>query len=311
MIIFQTLQDIHVPHPCSVSIGTFDGVHLGHMAVLEVMMDNAKKYGYKTLVYTFTNNPASFFSGRSRLIMDEKEKIALFESLGIDYLAILPFDRQQVDLSADAFVEEILVRRIHAKYISVGHDFRFGHGASSHAHDLKEMGKRYGFDVHIMEPVLHHGKRISSTDIRELLSRGEMEEVAKMLGRHYFMEHRVTSGMAIGRKMGIPTINFLVNPELVLKKGVYFTTCEWKGRVIPSITNVGFKPTVSEEHQPVVETHLLDFDDSLYGERVKVNFWKWHREERKFESLEELKTQIVKDIEEARVFFFDSVRIVF
>lgn len=285
------------------SIGTFDGIHLGHMAVLDVMKQNAEKYGYKTFVYTFKNNPASFFSGKTNLIMDEAEKISLFQSLGIDYLAILPFDREQVDFSARAFIEDILLKRIRAKYISVGHDFRFGHGAASTAYDLKEMGPSYGFDVHIMQPVLRHGKRISSTDIREFLARGEMEEVAGLLGRHYFIEHLVTNGSAIGRTMGTPTINFIVNPELVLKKGVYFTTCEWEDRCVLSITNVGYKPTVSEEHQLVVETHLLDFNDNLYGKTIKVNFWKWHREEKKFPSIEELRSRIAADIEEARAFF--------
>lgn len=285
------------------SIGTFDGVHLGHMAVLDVMKDNAKKCGYKTFVYTFKNNPASFFSGKSNLIMDEAEKISLFESLGIDYLAILPFDQQQVDLSAQTFIEDILVKRIQAKCISVGHDFRFGHGAVSTAYDLKEMGADYGFDVHIMQPVVYHGKRISSTDIREHLARGEMEEVAVLLGRKYFIEHMVTSGSAIGRTMGTPTINFVVNPELVLKKGVYFTTCEWEDKCILSITNVGYKPTVSDEHQLVVETHLLDFRDNLYGKKIKVHFWKWHRQERKFPSIHELRDQISEDISKARDYF--------
>lgn len=303
MVIFESLHDIKVAHPCSVSIGTFDGVHRGHMAVLDVMKDHARKYGLQTFVYTFKNNPASFFSGKTNLIMDEAEKISLFESLEVDYLAILPFDREQVDLSADSFVEDILVDKMRAGFISVGHDFRFGHGASSTAYDLRGMGQRLGFEVHIMEPVLHCGRRISSTDIREHLARGEMEEVAELLGRYYFIESTVTSGAAIGRKMGIPTINFSVNPELILRKGVYFTTCERRGEQILSITNVGFKPTVTNEHRLVVETHLLDFDGDLYGEKVKVHFLKWHRDERKFSSVSELSDQITKDITMAKTYF--------
>ncbi|MDO4754230.1 MAG: bifunctional riboflavin kinase/FAD synthetase [Bacillota bacterium] len=303
MIVYHFLKDIDVSDDCAVSIGTFDGIHLGHTAVLRVMIEKAEELGLKTFVYTFKNNPAAYFSGKNPLIMDENEKISVLESLGVDYVALLPFDEEQVSMTAESFVEDVLCKKMHARFVSVGHDFRFGQGASSTADDLRRYGVRFGFEVHVMSPVLHRGKRISSTDIRELLIRGDMQEVRELLGRDYFVEDTVSSGSAIGRRMGIPTINFVGHPELALKKGVYFTISDIGGKSYRSVTNVGMKPTVTDRNELVIETHLLEFDEELYGEKVKVRFLKWHRDEKKFDSIVALSNQIAEDIKTAKEFF--------
>lgn len=306
MTVFESLEKIDVPASCSVSIGTFDGVHIGHMAVLDVMLLKAKEMGLKSFVYTFQNNPSAYFKGNSEtggLITGKAEKLAILESMGVDYVALLPFDEVQVALSAEDFVKEILAARLGAKFVSVGHDFRFGHGAAHHASDLKEMGREYHFDVHIMTPILYNGIRISSTDIRMFLSEGKVEEAARLLGRNFFVIGTVVSGAAIGRKIGVPTINFSVTKDLSLRKGVYFTRCEFGGRILNSITNVGVKPTVTTEDRLVMETHLLDFTGDLYGTDVKVSFLKRRRDEMRFRDVAQLQEMIRNDKRAAEDYF--------
>lgn len=306
MKIFNSIHEISPSEECSVSIGTFDGLHLGHIAVLEEMIAYARARDLATFVYTFSNNPAGFIRGDDRaalLIMDEAEKMSVLERMGIDYLASLPFDEEQLHITADSFVHDILLGRIHAKNVTVGHDFRFGQGGKSTIAELRDYGERFHFRVSVIAPVMHGGKRISSTDIRALLAEGKVRAASELLGREYFLVGDVVSGAALGRKLGIPTINLNANAALVLKRGVYFTICHVGGASYPSITNIGYKPTVSSGDDLVVETHLFDFGGDLYGTHVKLDFLKWHREERKFASKEELATTIMQDMEAARAFF--------
>lgn len=305
MKVFQSIEEIRVDRSCAVSVGTFDGLHLGHISVLEEMIRKSKEKNLATFVYTFKNNPAAYLKGEidSPQIMDEEEKQYVLKEKGIDHLASLPFDETQISMSADDFVHFVLRDKIRAESVVVGHDFRFGHGGTSTASDLREYGIRYGFETSVIDPVLYEGVRISSTDIRKLLKNGEMRHASRLMGREFFLIGNVINGAAIGRKNGIPTINFEVSASLIMKRGVYFTTCEWGNRIYPSITNIGFKPTVSSDHKMGVETHLLDFEGNLYGQKVKVNFLKWHREERRFSDIPALYEQIFSDISEAKLFF--------
>ncbi len=307
MEVFRNVNDISVQEECAVSVGTFDGIHVGHLEVLKTMFEEAKKQGIKTLVYTFQNHPASLFKQGfvMPMIMNEAEKYAILEELGADYVCNVPFDKYQHEVSADEFVRDVLVNKCHAKSVSVGYDFKFGFGATSGTEELKSYGEELGFVVRITPPVSVDGERVSSTNIRRLLLDGELKKASKLLGREHFIIGEITSGKQLGRKIGFPTINIDRQKVEALRKGVYFTQCIIDGEHFNGITNIGVNPTVSDTALVKAETHILNtsFTESLYGHKAKVVFLKWHRDEVKFASQEELRETVLGDIEQAKAFF--------
>ncbi len=321
MKVFETIESIDIRDDCAISVGTFDGIHVGHIEVIKAMQDEAKKRNVKTLVYTFKNHPASFFKKDKAMpmIMNEAEKYSVLEHLGIDYVCNVPFDKYQHEVSADEFINNVLVNTCHAKSVSVGYDFKFGYGASAGTDDLIQYGEKFGFTVSITPPVLVDGERVSSTNIRRLLLDGELQKASKLLGRPHFIIGEVRQGKQLGRKIGFPTINIDRGKIEALRKGVYFTNCVIEGETFTSITNIGLNPTVSDTALVKAETHLLERSrgvtsmnrsevldlgtDSLYGKQAKIIFLKWHRDEAKFSSKEELAKTVLHDIDEARAFF--------
>lgn len=289
------------------SIGTFDGIHIGHRTVLAGMKLSAVSRGLKTLVYTFSNNPAEFIKkqGLPKVIMDVEEKIQVFADMGIDYLVIVPFDEAQAAIEAEQYVEDILIGLLRAKVVTVGHDFKYGRGGSAGADKLRKMCEERGVSVNIFEPVAFNGTRVSSTEIRRLLEDGRVEEANILLGHLHFMKGKVVRGKQLGRKLGIPTINLELKPSAYLmRRGVYFTRCRIGTAIYNSVTNVGHNPTISDaDTNWYVETHVLDFNKEVYGEPVVIEFLKWHRAELSFEGLEALKDQLTKDIDSARMYF--------
>ncbi len=347
MKVFETIDSIDVKDDCAISVGTFDGIHVGHMEVIRAMQEDAQKRDLKTLVYTFKNHPASFFKKDKAMpmIMNEAEKYSVFNRLGIDYVCNVPFDKYQHEVSSDEFVNTVLVNTCRAKSVSVGYDFKFGYGASAGTEDLIQYGQKFGFTVSITPPVLVEGERVSSTNIRRLLLDGELEKASKLLGRPHFIIGEIRQGKQLGRKIGFPTINIDRGKIEALRKGVYFTNCVIEGEIFTSITNIGLNPTVSDTALVKAETHLLEKSDvldqmerevseniwrdnrgevagytrpkesvirqesvdlgadSLYGKQAEIIFLKWHRDEVKFSSKEELAKTVLSDIEEARAFF--------
>ncbi len=310
--VFNSVDEISVERDCSLAIGTFDGMHIGHMKVLGKMSERAKQQGLATFVYTFRNNPTAFLRGLDTpsLIMDAAEKLSVLGDLGIDYVALVEFDNAQVKYDAEAFVHDVMLGRISAKHVTVGHDFKFGHGAASNARALEAYGVKYGFGVSIVEPVLFRDIRVSSTKIRDLLREGQVERASELLGRNHFIIGKVEAGNAIGRNIGVPTLNIYSKAIPLMKRGVYFTKCTIDdGKEFSSITNVGVKPTISQfqgEVPPVAETHILGYFGDLYGSTVRIEFMKWHRDERLFGSMMELSEAIHRDIVTARIFFSEK-----
>lgn len=308
MKVFRNLNEVQgIEGETSVSIGTFDGIHIGHRTVLAGMKLSAVSRGLKTLVYTFSNNPAEFIKkqGLPKIIMDVEEKIQVFADMGIDYLVIVPFDEAQAAIEAEQYVKDILIGLLRAKVVTVGHDFKFGRGGSAGADKLRRMCEDLGVSVNIFEPVAFNGTRVSSTEIRRLLEEGRVEEANILLGHLHFMKGKVVRGKQLGRKLGIPTINLELKPSAYLmRRGVYFTRCRIGTAIYNSVTNVGHNPTISDaDANWYVETHVLDFNKEVYGEPVVIEFLKWHRAELSFEGLEALKDQLLKDIESARMYF--------
>ena len=309
MKIFDHLDKIHEPFKNAViTIGNFDGVHIGHQALFHEVIETAETVGGTSIAMTFEPHPIRVLkqNGQPPLITLYEQKTELIERTGIDVLICVPFTRAFASLSADQFIRELLVKKIGMKAIVVGEDYSFGKNREGSIDLLKSYGPDYGFEV-ILPGWIKMSKgftdRISSTKIRELVIDGHMTEAEKMLGRHYQIRGRVVIGRDRGGKLlGIPTANINLHDELCPKTGIYAVTVECRGNQHNGVANIGYSPTF-EDHEFTVEVHILDFNDNIYGEKIRVNFIKRLRDEIKFSNISALIDQIKKDIAAAREFF--------
>ncbi|MEM8778334.1 MAG: bifunctional riboflavin kinase/FAD synthetase [Cyanobacteria bacterium P01_G01_bin.49] len=291
--------------PTAIALGNFDGVHLGHRQVLQPILP----FTEETIptVVTFTPHPQEFFTGKTRqLLTPLTEKVQLLESLHIKQLVRLPFDRGLASLSPQAFVAEILVKQLKAKYISVGQDFRFGQGRQGTAQDLQELAATFGISVHItglqtcLSPT-DEALRISSSRIRQCLASGDMAQAQKMLGYPYALQGMVVKGQQVGRTIGFPTANLqLPSDKLLPRRGVYRVHVQLTPQeFVRGVMNIGSRPTVNGQ-VPTAEVHLLDWSGNLYGQTLTVQLEKFLRPEQKFPSLDALKSQIRRDCQIAK-----------
>ena len=296
MIVITSLEELEQINKSAVTIGKFDGLHKGHKALIEKTVDYAKKNNMKNVVFTFSNHPANFFeSEKVRKIITNKDKINTMKDLGVDIVINLPFDEFMTKISAIDFVEKILVKKLNAKKIYVGHDFTFARNKEGDAILLKALGGEYDFDVDIVKPIKINNIRVSSTYIRNLLAQGKVESVKEYLGSNYIVEGIVIEGKQIGRTMGFPTANLKFKENLILPRiGIYATKVYIGDKVYIGATNIGFNPTVRVEKLSI-ETHILQFNEDIYGKNIKIEFLERIRDEKKFNSLDELKQQLKND----------------
>ena len=299
-IISETL-DFWIPEESAITLGKFDGIHKGHQKLMKKVLEK-REAGLKSVVFTFGQMPGTVFLGnKGRTILTKEERQRHLESMGIDYMVECPFVPQIIQMEPEKFIEEILVNQLHVKYIAVGPDFRFGHNRKGDCRMLQELSSVYGYEVEVLEKECLDDKIISSTYVRDMLEKGEMESVANLLGYPYYVAGTVIHGHKIGRRIGIPTTNLLPDEEKMLPpNGVYLTKTLFEGKEIFGITNIGVKPTISGEEAKGIETHLFEFDGDLYGKELTVEFYAFHRPEQKFESLEQLKAQLAEDIQWGR-----------
>lgn len=296
MKVIKAIKDIDIEFDTVVTIGNFDGVHKGHQVLIEKTATYAKEKGIKSAVFTFLNHPINYFvPEKVKNIFDEKEKERLIEGFGIDYLIDIPFDKAMTQISAEQFVVKILKDKIHAKKIVVGHDFTFARNKEGNADVLREMGPQYGIEVEIVQPIKINGIRVSSTFIRELISEGRVDEIPQYLGTPYVIEGEIIHGKANGRKMGYPTANISLKAQIINpKNGIYASRVIIDGKKYFGATNVGMNPTVNGKYLSI-ETNILDFDEDIYGKRVRIEFLEKIRDEKKFKSLDELRKQLDLD----------------
>lgn len=282
--------------PTAVALGLFDGVHLGHRHVLELVCAQ-KKNGMKPSVFTFaTESVGVKHNTNLNYLYPSSQKCRLLRDCGIEWISQHPF-AEICDMTGEAFVQEILVRRFSAAYVCCGRDFRFGKHAACGAEDLQEFGAHYGFDVEIAEDVLMDGLPVSSTRIRQCLLDGAIGSANALLGAPYTIEQEVVHGAQLGRTIGFPTINqVFTEGQLVPKFGVYASETLVDGVKYPSLTNIGMKPTVAYDGMPLAETHLIGFAGDLYGKTLQVALHRFLRGERKFASVAELTKQMQKDL---------------
>lgn len=298
----QTMQECEINSDTAVALGTFDGCHLGHMSVIRSAYLKAKSLKIKSLVYTFDEIPKSKADNQIKAILTIEEKIKFIRKSGIDYIAIDSFDSIK-DIEGNAFVESILKSRLKAKCVSCGYNYRFGKNAKYTGEDLKAFFKNDGECVDICQKVSVNNEDVSSTLIRKKINNGSVEDILEY-STPYSIYSKVIEGKKLGRTIGIPTINQQIPKEKITpKKGVYITECEIGEDVYPSITNVGLRPTVENTDRENMETYIIGFNGNLYNSYIRVNFYKRLRDEIKFDSLNELKAQIEKDIEKAKAYF--------
>lgn len=296
MKIIKDTLDFSISEISAVTLGKFDGIHKGHQKLMRMILEK-RKQGLKSVVFTFGQMPGTVLCGKGRTILTGAERRKHLEGLGIDYMVECPFVPEIIQMEPEAFVEKILVGQLHAKYIAVGPDFRFGHKRRGSVKLLKQMAPVFGYEVEVFEKECLEDKVISSTYVRYMLQNGEMETVEKLLGYPYYVSGTVVHGHAIGRKLGIPTLNLIPDDEKMLPpNGVYLTKTVFGQEEHLGITNVGVKPTISGEELKGIETHLFDYEGDLYGREVTVVFYAFERPERRFESLEDLKKQLREDV---------------
>ena len=285
-------------HNTVVCLGKFDGIHKGHRLLIETIK-SYKSQGLETVVFNFALHPYTLFSkGDAKLIDTMEEKVEKLESLGVDTLVSFPFTQETANIEAVDFIKEILVKKIDAKVIVVGKDCHFGRKRQGDVQLLREYAEKYNYKVVALEKLLVDDQVVSSTRVRKKIQKGYMETVTKLLGVPYAVKGEVLHGKQLGRTIGMPTINQAVSENKILPpKGVYVSRVYLENGIYGGITNLGTKPTVSGENQIGVETHIFDFDGDLYGKIVKTELLYYVRGEQKFNTLEELKTQMHKDME--------------
>ena len=281
-----------------VGLGFFDGVHLGHQELIKEMVLTAKKEGLKSVVVTFEKSPAENFIDNVEYLTTNKEKESLIQNLGVDYLFELDFD-ELMNLSAEKYLEDVLIKYFSPKYIYTGFNHTFGKGKSGTPELLNNYAKNYGYNFIQVPPVEYDGETISSTRIRKSIKLGDVEFSQKLLGRPFSIDGIVCEGNQIGRTIGFPTAN-VYYPDMKVKIpfGVYSVSVEFDGNIYRGMLNYGVKPTINSENIPLLEVNIFDFDQNIYNKHIKINLLKWIREERKFNSLDELKIQIEKDLKE-------------
>jgi riboflavin kinase/FMN adenylyltransferase len=289
--------------PLFLAIGVFDGVHLGHQAVISTSARHAHSANGTPVVVTFDPHPAKILRPNQapHLLTATQHKIALIRNLGVGHLLVINFDRQFAGTPPENFVEQLVTHSKPLREICVGHEWSFGKGRAGNLDLLKKLGARFHFNVVGIPPVTIDGNVVSSTAIRQTVEEGHFDAAAKMLGRHYTILGTVTHGDDLGKKLGYPTANLSAHSEQFPPNGVYFAEA-WIDNVLHhGVVNLGVRPTVhSGKSERVLEIYLLDFDRDIYGRDIEVRFVKYLRPEKKFESLDALVRQIELDVRQAR-----------
>lgn len=301
---FYSFDTIQIDSPTAVTIGMFDGMHIGHLKVIQECKEAALLKGLKTCVITFTNHPADHFTGkRNELLMPIDEKMVALETLGIDYAVFLPFDALIVDLPATKFVQEELINRIKATHVVLGYDNHFGKNREGSITFIKE-----NFSQELEAVSVHVAKVddviVSSSQIKKYLSEGEALKAKEMLGYYYAISGKVVHGNQNGRKIGFPTANMSLksNNKFIPQLGVYLCEVHTEMGKYYGLTNMGYRPTLNKDEGIHIETHILSFDALIYGRQIEIRFIEKIRSEKRFDSFDELKSQISADLAWAKLY---------
>jgi riboflavin kinase / FMN adenylyltransferase len=298
--IFEGIKDIDIINPV-VTIGIFDGVHRGHQKIISRIKEIAAQINGQSVVITLWPPPRAIFKKDKEVIhflTGKSEKIALLENFGVDNLIILPFSREYASTPYRKFVEDVLVKNIGVRNVVVGYNHAFGRNREGNFQKLLELSNEFNFIAERLQPEIIEGERLSSTLIRELVEKGEIETAGKYLGYEYFLAGKVIDGKKYGKKIGFPTANILPDnsDKLIPANGVYAAFAEVNGLTYKGMLNIGTRPTISDQdHSRSIEIHLLNFEENIYNQEIKIRFIKRIRDEKKFESVDKLVAQIQRD----------------
>lgn len=305
--LMQILRSLNsdTARPCAVTIGNFDGVHRGHQSLLRDLQQAARARGLQTAVVTFEPHPREFFTPQQAPVRltSLREKLELFRGMGVDRVYVCRFDAAFARRSADDFIHA-LHDSLHAKYVLIGDDFRFGSGRSGDFALMRQIGAQRGFEVAAVHSVLHDGVRISSTAIRAELAAGNLDVARDYLGRTYSISGRVVHGDGMGRKLGFPTANVQMKHNLPPLQGIYVVEAHSDGiGVLQGVASLGVRPTVHHDARHVLEVHLFEFTQQIYGKHLRVEFLAKLRNEEKYPDLQALTRQIALDVNNAKQWF--------
>jgi riboflavin kinase/FMN adenylyltransferase len=317
MRVFRGLRHPGLKRPCALTIGNFDGVHRGHQAMLALLTNEARHRGVPSAVLTFEPHPRDFFAARAgrpdsapARVATLRDKLAELERCGIDQTVVLPFGESLAGMTPDAFIEQVLVSGLGARYVLVGDDFRFGARRSGDYAALDAAGTTHGFDVARMQSYEVHGLRVSSSAVREALAAGDMERAAALLGRPYSISGHVLHGAKLGRQLGFRTLNLRFAHWRPAASGIFAVQVHGLGdaKALPGVANLGKRPTVDGSGRVLLETHVLDWparlsSDSAYGRVVRVELRHWLHAERRYPSLDALREGIAADVDAARAWW--------
>jgi riboflavin kinase/FMN adenylyltransferase len=290
--------------PTAVTIGNFDGVHVGHQKILRGVVERARSADAMSAVLTFYPHPARVLRPEVApgLLETLPQRLAEFEALGMDAALVLKFDQELAKASAEEFAQRFLVETLRTRAVLVGANFRFGHKQAGDVKLLAELGGKNGFGVEIVEPVLVEGRVVSSSEIRQAVREGRVDDAALMLGRPFALAGEIRAGTGLGRKVVVPTLNLATEQEILPKTGVYVTEVVLGGKTYRAVTNVGVRPTFDGQ-KLAIESHLFEFSDTVTSGAMTVKFLTRLRDEQKFAGPEALREQILKDIARAKELF--------
>lgn len=307
LVVNDPLRKTDLPSDCIMTIGNFDGMHIGHQAIIQRVIERARAVDRPSVVMTFQPHPLSVVAPdrvpKQILTLAQKEEI--LAGLGVDALVVIPFTHEFSRLTAHRFAHDYITTGLRAREVHIGRDFCFGAGREGDFELLREIGAGEGFTVHRADDVRVRGIRVSSSLIRTAVSKGAIRLTALALGRTYYLDGRVATGRRLGRKIGFPTVNVDATNDLFPGSGVYVTTSRFEtfSGTFQGVTNIGVRPTLYENYAMTIESHILDFDSNVYGDMVRVYFHKLLRREQQFRSALELTNQIREDIERSRNHF--------
>lgn len=297
MHVYDEVQDFNLNNT-AVTLGKFDGIHLGHRRLVSEILKSRSENGHETVLFSFDTSKIS----NQMSITTKKERILLCKEAGIDNVIFYPVNKNTMAMKPEIFLKDIIVKQLGAKVVVTGRDFCFGSGRSGNVEMLAENAQRYGYRLIVVDSVMQNGEKVSSSNIKECIGQGKIEDANRMLGYSYFIYGKVVKGNQIGRTIDTKTVNVLPEKnKILMPNGVYKTNIIIGGEKYKSITNVGECPTVRNNREITVETHVFDFDREIYDSYVKIEFEKYIREERKFLNLEDLKRQILLDISQANL----------
>jgi len=302
MEIIRGLHNLRAMHRGNVvTIGNFDGVHLGHQAIIKHLKTLALKYDVPATLITFHPNPLDFFAGDNAppKLSGFRDKMQLLQHYGVDRVICIPFNQTFADLNAETFITDILLKRLHTKHLVIGDDFQFGKNRQGDFHLLQQYGEKHHFTVENTDTFLVNQQRASSTLVRQTLTENDLTKTHTLLGRPYHVSGKVSHGDKRGRTIGFPTANIRLKQQIAPTNGVYAVKITGLAEPQQGVANIGVRPTV-DGHSYLLEIHLFDFNQDIYGQRINIYFEHFIRPEKKFSDLDTLVAQITQDTETAK-----------